>query len=305
MIRKELDPFSSDDKFARSGRHAEEQMAFYLKRFFESDKNTHVLNSVRLERDGDAAQVDHLILHPYGAIIVESKSVQGKVQIKDDGQWIRWYGDRQSKGMASPVTQAQLQAAFLRTTLARAAPKASDFFATLPIDTYIAISDAGVILWPKSGALPEVCKADQVPQKVMNCVNSLAQSYNNTPLLTPENTEKLIHFLITSHRPLIRREQPIAEAVAVAVTEIPTKKPEVSNAGNASSWTCRSCGSRDLLVQFAHNYFLHCKACEKNTPIKPPSCSTCGEPERVRKQNLDFHFDCKKCGSSRRFYTNA
>ncbi|MCX7180748.1 MAG: nuclease-related domain-containing protein [Proteobacteria bacterium] len=110
MIRKELDPFESDDKYARAGRAAEEQMAFYLKRFFERKPDIHILNGIRLEQDGDAAQMDHLILHPYGVLIVESKSVQGKIQIKDDGQWIRWYREKQSKGMASPHSRSRAAA---------------------------------------------------------------------------------------------------------------------------------------------------------------------------------------------------
>jgi hypothetical protein len=133
MIVKELDPFASEDKFARAGRVAEERMAFYLRRYFGERPDVHVLNGVRLEADGDAAQVDHLVIHPQGMVIVESKSVHGKVQIKDDGQWIRWYGDNKSKGIASPITQAKLQAGFFRSYLNKAAnPKG--FFDSMPMD---------------------------------------------------------------------------------------------------------------------------------------------------------------------------
>ena len=70
VIYKELDPFSSEDKFARSGRAAEEQMAFYLKCFFAHDPEIVVLNGIRLEHNGDAAQVDHLLIHSHGLSIV-------------------------------------------------------------------------------------------------------------------------------------------------------------------------------------------------------------------------------------------
>ncbi len=75
-------------------------MAFYLKRFFANDPEIVVLNGIRLEHNGDAAQVDHLLIHSHGLSIVESKSVVGKIQIKDDGQWLRWFGANQSRGMA-------------------------------------------------------------------------------------------------------------------------------------------------------------------------------------------------------------
>jgi len=66
VIVKELDPFQSEDQLAKSGRAAEEQMALYLKRFFATDSDVLVLNGVRLEEDGDAAQIDHLLIHSYG-----------------------------------------------------------------------------------------------------------------------------------------------------------------------------------------------------------------------------------------------
>lgn len=50
MIVKELDPFQSEDKLAKSGRAAEEQMAFYLKRFFATDSDVLVLNGVRRKK---------------------------------------------------------------------------------------------------------------------------------------------------------------------------------------------------------------------------------------------------------------
>lgn len=48
MIYKELDPFQSNDKFAKTGRAAEEQMAFYFKRFFCDDSDILVLNGIRI-----------------------------------------------------------------------------------------------------------------------------------------------------------------------------------------------------------------------------------------------------------------
>ena len=88
MILKELDPFASGDLLARSGRAAEEQMAFYLRRAFAADPDTLVLNGIRLARDGDAAQMDHLVAYPFGLIIIESKSVTGTVRINAQGEWV-------------------------------------------------------------------------------------------------------------------------------------------------------------------------------------------------------------------------
>jgi hypothetical protein len=86
MIAKELDPVTSADKKRQAGYRAEAQLAFYLKRAFEHDRRIHVLNGVRLEVGGDAAQLDHLIVHPYGMAVIESKSVHAKVKINEQGE---------------------------------------------------------------------------------------------------------------------------------------------------------------------------------------------------------------------------
>ncbi len=69
MIVKELDEFSSADKFAKAGRAAEEQIVHYLRRAFADDKKILVFNNLRLEYEQDSAQIDHLILYRYGAVV--------------------------------------------------------------------------------------------------------------------------------------------------------------------------------------------------------------------------------------------
>lgn len=200
MILKELDPFSSDDKFEKAGRNAEESIAFYLKRFFEDDPNIIVLNGIRLEADGDAAQIDHLVIHQYGLILVESKSVSGRIQLLDDGQWLRWYNN-QSQGMKSPITQARMQAAFLKKQLSKVV-KQKGIFDNVPFDILVALSDQGHFLPPKSSPRPnEVCKADQVPDKI----DEISKQYHEKQdsfVFSSKNLEILANYLIQTHKPL-------------------------------------------------------------------------------------------------------
>lgn len=305
MIYKELDPFSSEDKFARSGRAAEEQMAFYLKRFFGNDPDILVLNGIRLEFGGDAAQVDHLLIHSHGLSIVESKSVHGKIQIKDDGQWLRWYGTNQSRGMASPITQARLQERFFRDVLGRAS-KNPDLFRSIPIDLYVAISDSGVILWPKSGPIESVCKADQVADKLL-AAHAAHSAEDGALELSRTNREKIAAFLVKANKPLRRADETDSTETPLPVESLPvtleptaTEKETVTASDTPS---CRNCGKQDLEIRYGYSYYLYCKACDNNTPIKP-ICPSCGEAARLRKQKKEFFVDCEKCNSSRLYYTN-
>ena len=81
MIIKQPDKVISDDKFSKAGYEAEKQMAFYLHRAFADEEHIAVLNGIRLQKGNDVCQIDHLIIHEYGMVIVESKSVTSKVKI--------------------------------------------------------------------------------------------------------------------------------------------------------------------------------------------------------------------------------
>ncbi len=109
MVVKQPDRVNTDDKFSKAGYAAEKQMAFYLRRAFGDDANIAILNGIRLRKGDDVCQIDHLIIHEYGMIIVESKSVTSKVKINDDGSWERLWNNHY-QGMPSPVLQAERQA---------------------------------------------------------------------------------------------------------------------------------------------------------------------------------------------------
>lgn len=149
MIAKELDVLSTADKFAKAGRTAEEQMVYYLRRAFKDDKNIYVFNDLRLEQEQEAAQIDHLILHRYGATIVESKSVTTRIQVNEQGEWSRSFNGS-LKGMPSPVLQAQRQAEFLRKylnaqsemLLGKMLGFRQSTFRNMPLDILVAISDS-------------------------------------------------------------------------------------------------------------------------------------------------------------------
>jgi hypothetical protein len=148
-------------------------MAFYLRRAFAEAPDVLVFNDLRVERNGEIAQIDHLILHRWGMIIIESKSVTSRVKINEREEWSRLW-DGRDRGMASPVLQAKRQADLLRRLLD---DHALDLvgkvfglmqvrFGAMPIDLLVAISDDGVIQRTKKNPLPEVMKADQISERV-------------------------------------------------------------------------------------------------------------------------------------------
>lgn len=230
---------------------------------------------------------------------MESKSVHGKIQIKDDGQWIRWFGANQSKGIASPLTQARLQERFFRKALGTAA-KNPAFFDKLTIDTYIAISDSGVILWPSSGPVDNVCKADQIADKVIERNVARARQMLE-PVLSEENRKKIAAFLLAKNKPLVKQpsEPEVVETTAVTEAASPPSPPATEAPANC----CKHCGSHNLEIRYSFSYFFYCRDCEKNTSIKT-NCPECGEPARLRKQKKEFFAECEKDQHSALFFVN-
>lgn len=340
MIRK--DPESgepSKDRRQRAGVEAERQMSFYLRRVFETSADLLVINDLRIvdpeQPDLDpttgqtkpgVAQIDHLIVHRFGMFIIESKSVTGKVTVRDDGggdEWTRSFGSKVT-GFRSPIGQAKDQGVLLRAflqrhrtqllgklgfgtaTLARAV-RGDDQrgFRCLPIQIVVAISDSGEIQRAKGWQAPSidkfesfVLKADQVADRVRDEFrrHGRASKLTTRPdgeygLWSMKDAEvhSVVDFLIASHTP---KNASVASSVPMPREKRPT--PANHNA------VCGKCGSTDISPRSGkYGYYFKCAACDGNTPMAG-QCERCGMSDRkslrVRKEGPRYMRNCSACG---------
>ena len=304
MIVKDLDPFNSSDRLRRAGRAAEEQVAFYLKRAFESCADARVFNGLRLTKGDDAAQLDHLILHRTGVIVIESKSVTSEVVVNLQGEWARrWNGRLQ--GMPSPVEQARRQGRFLKLYLQDHVDELLDRVfgvlqkqvGSMSLDLLVAISDGGLIQRAPGEKLDEVCKADQLAGKAREIIDRRRRAASVFSLsmeggywFTDRELTRITAFLRAQHRPLQEPDSPPA--------------PSVTPTPGAAELACRACGGADLEVLWGKfGYYLKCRTCRGNTPIKL-TCSKCGGRCKVRKEGLRFLAECEACATSELFHVN-
>lgn len=312
VIIKELDPYSPGDRFEKAGREAEEQMAYYLRRAFKDDAKVRVLNGIRLIRDGEVVQMDHLILHKYGFVIIESKSVTTEVRVDQHGAWTRAYKGT-VHGMKSPVIQARMQADLLFKILDDHSGALlgkllglQKRFGCMPIDVLVAISDGGV-LKREAGVATEVCKADQVPNRVVELIahyRKLASPF--TPTLKVANSfgdsdaERIASFLLAHHTPCQRGR--VSQGNGDASTGVISGSESPANAMNSDqSFTpalptpedqeiappastqdssspsrdereaigasCAKCNGTNLKLEYRYNFFLRCADCKGATPL--------------------------------------
>ena len=319
-------------------------MAHYLHRAFSDDPEVQVLHDLRIvdpqqpEHDGSpgVCQIDHLIVHRWGLVIVESKSVTEEVHVRPDGtggdEWSRVYRGKET-GMASPIRQAARQRDFLRKYLQRHRTElvGRHFFGlrtiarfTLgtdqrgfmqaPIQLMIAISDGGTIqrhdCWkePRTPFPVFVVKADAVAEKIGRELEQHREGadWRRTPsagdyglwYMQPGEPETVAGFLAERHTDRASKRTP------------PDRSRNRSDPGPnrgkpAIEARCGHCGSKELSARSGkYGYYWRCAECSKNTKM-PVVCSACGAERRrdqrivkIRKEAGKYFRECERCGTS-------
>jgi Nuclease-related domain len=343
MIIKENNNPVPADKLGKAGYDAERKVAYYLKMAFGDNPNLLILNDLRVEfEDGITAQMDHLVIHQHGIIIIESKSVAGKLQVQDDGQWVRWYsqgaGKDQSIGMPNPIKQAKLQGQTLKRVLLSSASnenmrKALEAFPTDVLVTF-STSNGGIFLAKDKQLYPEVCPADAVDDYVNKIVTNSAKNAKAQDFrLSEANRTKLAEYLVKIHKPYeeatenankpysklvlpntpVKVKQKISEYIVV---EKPKPTSIIGAIANVISSTftapeskfkhaCRKCNSDKLeLLSGRYGYYFKCSSCDENNKIDV-SCNQCKKPLKIRRYKKQHFAECLTCKSSEPFHTNS
>jgi hypothetical protein len=100
------------------GQKGEREVAYFLNHHLRDSERTIVIHDLRLEVDGEVAQIDHLVIQRYlrNAIVIESKSHRARLKCNAAGEWTAWYG-RKPVPIASPIQQAKRHVTTLKRWL--------------------------------------------------------------------------------------------------------------------------------------------------------------------------------------------
>lgn len=106
-------------KNIKAGVAGERDAAHFLARAFGESSRMAVLNDLRLEHEGETAQIDHLVIHRFQAAawVLETKNYSGRLTCDEHGDWTVWSRGK-PRSIPSPVNQARRQCALLRSWLA-------------------------------------------------------------------------------------------------------------------------------------------------------------------------------------------
>lgn len=100
----------------QKGYYNEKQVAYILDRAFGDKQNTLILHDLRLEYNGQVAQIDHLLINSGAIYILESKYFSQKLHIDKKGNWIAKY-DHAQYSIPSPVEQNRRHISLLKKIL--------------------------------------------------------------------------------------------------------------------------------------------------------------------------------------------
>ena len=198
MIFKELDPFRGGEADV-AARLVADRMAYYLRRYYRRSHEVDVLNELRVSAGDAVASLDHLLLHAHGLLLISREAGSDPVRIDGEGYWQRWVRGH-AVDFGSPITRAYVQGLLLKSFLDRRVQQRG-FFDRLELDVLVVVQDEVEINWPLSGPLSEVCKRDDVFDRVTRRIEQCQASAGGPGLLTEIERQLLGDFLCRSHRP--------------------------------------------------------------------------------------------------------
>ncbi|HEU0219496.1 MAG TPA: NERD domain-containing protein [Gallionella sp.] len=262
MILKEKEFTNPSDVKLRAGEDAEKKLAHYLKRAFKKRDDCFVINDLRLIHDGEAAQIDHLIVSPYGLAIIESKSCHSTIIVDEFNRWARTFNGK-PEGMKSPVLQAEEQGKIVKELLQANTERllgkmlmgsVQRGFAYCPFLVYASVSDSGII--EQKIDVPELYKADEVAKAITDKLDELKKK---SDLLSPkfwltsevgwrmksDEAKAVAEFLVSQHQPRLQviferdnKKESLPEAVPKQIET--TFVPKVGA-------VCPKCGSNKIV----------------------------------------------------------
>lgn len=144
----------------KAGHTAEKNSAHLLDKLFLEAKNNVVLHDLRLEIDGDVAQIDHLSINRFGFVrLYETKSFSTGIKIDDDGVFWRWdgYGKRYIE-IPSPILQSQRH----EVTLKRALKSLG--YDALGFKHYVLVDYKAKLIKPDNDQFNNVCRPDRLEE---------------------------------------------------------------------------------------------------------------------------------------------
>jgi len=291
----------------RLGRSGERNAAYYLDHSYKDSANLALIHDLRLEMDGEVAQIDHLIIsRGFVFYLLETKNFSGNLSISERGEFTVHYASG-SKGIPSPLEQGKRHEKILVKWLERLGIVGR--INSKPQFVHVVLIDPkGTIRRPEPSKFntDNVVKADQFDawrQRHVEKDTSVLQTLVSVANLRASDTvREWAEKIVRQHRPADPLWLPdfMKPGAPLAVPVVAESGPLPYN--NAP--TCAKCGSAlsQAEVNFCRNHAhrfgsgIYCRRHQgefspSGSAVAMPSTSATQEPPRRR-------LVCMECGAA-------
>ncbi|MBI3772899.1 MAG: topoisomerase DNA-binding C4 zinc finger domain-containing protein [Gammaproteobacteria bacterium] len=191
-----------------SGKKGEETSAYYLDFDFKQKKNWVLIHDLRLEHDGDVAQIDHLLIgRMLDIYVIESKNFNYGVSISDEGDFSYFYENR-PYSIPSPIAQNERHIRLLERLLNDNGLLPTRLGITLRPNyrNIVLISPQSRLTKPKKGLYDcsAVMKADKFLERFNNDINddSLSSVMSLAKVISQQSLYTFANKLVLMHKPI-------------------------------------------------------------------------------------------------------
>jgi len=191
----------------RSGEKGERDAAYDIELYFGRSDNWATIHDLRIEVDGLAAQIDHLIINRLAEVwVCESKAFAEGVSVNEHGEWSRWWNGRQT-GIPSPIEQNHRHIHLLERVFDDGLVRAPKRLGLVPMKptlrSLVLVSNNARIGRPKRkiNGIDEVIKAEQLKTRLFDEFDR-SPEWKLATVIGKEGLAAFARDLAALHRPI-------------------------------------------------------------------------------------------------------
>ncbi len=198
----------TETKIIKSGIKGENSSAYFLDFHFGETKNWAILHDLRVEHNGQVAQIDHLLINRFLEFyVLESKNYANGMKITEDGDFLIFYAGR-SKAVESPIEQNERHIFLLQKFLNSSQdilPKRLGIRLKPSFKNYVIISPHSKVTRPKKSLLDTsaVIKSDTLYSMIKKQIdeNSLQTAVMISKIIGQDTLQEFAQNIVLHHKP--------------------------------------------------------------------------------------------------------
>ncbi|QEY26588.1 nuclease-related domain-containing protein [Neisseria zalophi] len=301
-------------KNIQSGVNGEKETAYQMAFHYGETKNWMVIHDLRLEYNGQVAQIDHLLINRFLEIYVcESKRFNEGISINEYGEFSAYYKGR-PYGIPSPIEQNNQHIRLLEKILDSdhiELPTRLGFKLKPKLISLILVANSARISRPKNAkkiqGLERIIKNEQLYQQInrdLDQENIVSMATSVTKVISSETLQTFAQSLAALHRPLTMNWKarfgitdkpeattPDSESIQVNNESQPTPEPKIIVSEQISDETTSQSKPHTTANTTTTPKRLFCAACKKT--VSPKVAHFCWN-NKARFQGKVYCFDCQK-----------